>query len=367
MKCAVLFAIPFSLCASAAMAQSSVTLYGIIDNGVTYATNQGGAHSWQAVSGVVAGSRWGFTGTEDLGAGMKAIFTLENGFDGFTGQAGPGGREFGRQAFTGLSTPYGTLTMGRQYDLVVDYIQPVSSNGRWGGWYFSHPEDVDNTGSGFRVNNSVKFASANYGGFTFGGLYSFGGVPGRFTENSVWSVGAGFANGPIQLAAAYLDVRNPSVSVDGYVNTATFTNVIYGSYLMQASSQRVAAIAGSYVFGNLKALMNLSHTVFVSGDAGQDVVFNNVEAGASYQFSPAFIVSGSYDFLGGKDHATSKQPKYHQFNFIADYLLSKRTDTYVMAVYQRAGGGATQAQITGFNASSSASQLGVRAGLRHTF
>lgn len=367
MRSAALFAIPVSLFAPLAMAQSSVTLYGIIDNGVTYATNQGGAHSWQAVSGVVAGSRWGFTGAEDLGGGMKAIFTLENGFDGFSGQAGPGGREFGRQAFAGLSTPYGTLTMGRQYDLVVDYIQPISSNGRWGGWYFSHPEDIDNTGSGFRVNNSVKYSSANYGGFTFGGLYSFGGVPGKLSQNSVWSIGAGYARGPLQLAAAYLNVKNPAVAVDGYANTSTFTNVIYGNYLAQASSQRVAALAGSYAFGNLKALLNLSHTVFASGDAGQDVSFNNVEAGASYQFSPAFFLSGSYDFLTGKDDANGAKPKYHQFNLIADYFLSKRTDTYVMAVYQHAAGDATQAQITGFNASSGRNQLGIRAGLRHTF
>ena len=367
MRSAALLAIPLSLFAPLAMAQSSVTLYGIIDNGVTYATNQGGAHSWQAVSGVVAGSRWGFTGAEDLGGGMKAIFTLENGFDGFSGQAGPGGREFGRQAFAGLSTPYGTLTMGRQYDLVVDYIQPISSNGRWGGWYFSHPEDIDNTGSGFRVNNSVKYSSANYGGFTFGGLYSFGGVPGKFSQNSVWSIGAGYASGPLQLAAAYLNVKNPAVAVDGYTNSTTFTNVIYGNYLAQASSQRVAALAGSYAFGNLKALLNLSHTVFASGDAGQNVSFNNVEVGASYQFSPAFFLSGSYDFLTGKDDANGTKPKYHQFNVIADYFLSKRTDTYVMAVYQHAAGAATQAQITGFNASSGRNQLGIRAGLRHTF
>lgn len=367
MRSAALFAIPISLFAPLAMAQSSVTLYGIIDNGVTYATNQGGAHSWQAVSGVVAGSRWGFTGKEDLGGGIKAIFTLENGFDGFSGQAGPGGREFGRQAFVGLSTPYGTMTLGRQYDLVVDYIQPLSSNGRWGGWYFSHPEDIDNTGSGFRVNNSVKFASADYGGFTFGGLYSFGGVAGSFSQNSVWSIGAGYARGPLQFAAAYLNVKNPAVAVDGYVNTATFTNVIYGNYLAQASSQRVAALAGAYAFGNLKMLVNLSHTVFASGDAGRNVAFNNVEAGASYQFSPAFFLSGSYDFLSGKDDAADVRPKYHQFNLIADYFLSKRTDTYAMAVYQHAAGDATQAQITGLNASSGRNQLGVRAGLRHTF
>ena len=162
-------------------------------------------------------------------------------------------------------------------------------------------------------------------------------------------------------------MKNPAVAVDGYTNSTTFTNVIYGNYLAQASSQRVAALAGSYAFGNLKALLNLSHTVFASGDAGQNVSFNNVEVGASYQFSPAFFLSGSYDFLTGKDDANGTKPKYHQFNVIADYFLSKRTDTYVMAVYQHAAGAATQAQITGFNASSGRNQLGIRAGLRHTF
>lgn len=360
-------AVPFLLASSGVAAQSSVTLYGIIDNGITYATNQDGKHSWQAVSGVAAGSRWGFTGTEDLGGGMKAIFTLENGFDGFSGQAGPGGREFGRQAFVGLTSNYGTLTLGRQYDLVVDYIQPLSSNGRWGGWYFSHPEDIDNTGSGFRVNNTVKFKSASYGGLTFAGMYSFGGVPGQFASNSVWSVGAGYTNGALQLAGAYLNVRNPATAVDGYTNTGSFTNAIYGNYLAAATSQRVAALGGAYAFGNVKALINLSHTVFVSGDAGQDVVFNNVEIGGSYQVTPFFSFAGSYDFLDGKDHATGQKPKYHQFNLIADYALSKRTDTYLMAVYQQAAGDAAQAQITGFDASSGKRQLGLRAGLRHTF
>ncbi|MDR6412332.1 UNVERIFIED_ORG: putative porin [Burkholderia sp. 1595] len=362
-----LLAIPLSVLASTAMAQSSVTLYGIIDNGITYATNQGGGHSVQAVSGVAAGSRWGFTGSEDLGGGMKAIFTLENGFDGFSGQAGPGGREFGRQAFVGLASNYGTLTLGRQYDLVVDYIQPLSSNGRWGGWYFSHPEDIDNTGSGFRVNNSVKYTSVNYSGITFAGMYSFGGVSGQFSQNSVWSVGAGYTNGALQVAAAYLNVKNPAVAVDGYSNTSSFTNVIYGNYLAQATSQRVAAIGGAYALGSLKALLNLSHTVFVSGDAGQEVAFNDVELGASYQFTPSLSLSGSYDFLDGKDHAIDQKPKYHQFNLMADYSLSKRTDTYLMAVYQRAAGDAPQAQITGFSAASGTEQFGLRAGLRHTF
>ena len=67
--------------ATAAHAQSSVTLYGLIDAGLTYTNNQGGSHNSKTTSGAVNGSRWGLRGSEDLGGGLKAIFTLENGFN----------------------------------------------------------------------------------------------------------------------------------------------------------------------------------------------------------------------------------------------------------------------------------------------
>jgi len=178
--------------ATAANAQSSVTLYGLIDAGFTYVSNEaapntakGSAAAFRLSSGNINGSRWGLRGTEDLGGGMKAIFTLESGFsmgDGSAGQGpaktvanpNPSGREFGRQAFAGISTAqFGTVTLGRQYDSVVDYLAPMTATGGWGGTYFAHPFDNDNADNSFRVNNSVKYQSANYSGFTFGGLYGF--------------------------------------------------------------------------------------------------------------------------------------------------------------------------------------------------
>ena len=90
--------------------------------------------------GVEGGSRWGLKGSEDLGGGTKAIFQLENGFNVSTGGLGQGGLEFGRQAYVGLTNQrWGTLTLGRQYDPIVDIIAPTTSNGQWGG-LFSHPE-----------------------------------------------------------------------------------------------------------------------------------------------------------------------------------------------------------------------------------
>src|SRR5471032_3461610 len=113
-----------------AHAQNSVTLYGIIDTGFTYTHNSGGSASQFGLSsGNESGSRWGLKGSEDLGGGLKTIFQLENGFNSTTGKLGQGGREFGRQAFAGLSgTNWGTVTLGRQYDPVADLVQQVQGD-----------------------------------------------------------------------------------------------------------------------------------------------------------------------------------------------------------------------------------------------
>ena len=79
---------------------------------------------------------------------------------------------FGRQAFVGLSgDQYGAVTLGRQYDSVVDYLGPLALTGtQYGGTLFAHPFDNDNLDNDFRIDNSVKFQSANYSGFKFGGV-----------------------------------------------------------------------------------------------------------------------------------------------------------------------------------------------------
>ena len=124
------------------------------------------------------------TGNEDLGGGLQALFKLENGFTGTTGGLQQGGRLFGRQAFVGLSAPYATVTLGRQYDSVVDYLAARSlAQSFVGGLEFMHPMDNDNFGDFFRLDNTVKFASADFSGLKFGGLYAFSNTAGAFTEN----------------------------------------------------------------------------------------------------------------------------------------------------------------------------------------
>src|SRR5258708_39891884 len=94
--------------AGVAHAQSSVTLYGIIDEGFNINTNSGGHHLYNLSSGVLQGSRFGLRGTEDLGGCLKAIFVLENGFAVNNGRLGQGGLLFCRQAYRAVVSPFGT-------------------------------------------------------------------------------------------------------------------------------------------------------------------------------------------------------------------------------------------------------------------
>eukprot|EP01040_Poterioochromonas_malhamensis_P026971 gene26971-34042_t len=90
-----------------ASAQSSVTMYGVVDAGITYDNGPSAGTVTKLESGIESGSRLGFRGTEDLGSGLKALFVLEQGFDIDTGRSGQGGRLFGRQAWVGLNSEYG--------------------------------------------------------------------------------------------------------------------------------------------------------------------------------------------------------------------------------------------------------------------
>ncbi|MDR7006230.1 putative porin [Paraburkholderia strydomiana] len=211
----------------AAQAQSSVTLYGIVDDGVNWNSNSGGHNLYNLSSGVIQGSRWGLRGSEDLGGGMKALFVLENGFDVNSGSLANKNRGstlgllFGRQAYVGVSSKYGTVTAGRQYDSVVDNLGPFVVADQWGGYIAAHPGDLDNFNNTQRVNNAIKYTSANLAGLPFGGLYSLGGVAGDATRNQIWSVGANFSHGPLSVGAAYLNVRNPNVSFYGGSGAST--------------------------------------------------------------------------------------------------------------------------------------------------
>jgi predicted porin len=369
--------------AGAAHAQSSVTLYGIVDAGFVYNNNSGGQKLYSTSAGNLQGDRWGLRGTEDLGGGLKALFVLENGFNVFTGKLNQGGDEFGRQAYVGLSSQYGTVTLGRQYDSVVDYTGALEVGSQWGTFYGAHPGDLDNMNNSNRVNNSIKYTSTNYSGITFGGLYSLGGVAGQFNRNQIFSGGLGYAKGPLTLGAAYLNVKNPNYSFFGNNSSSstTATNMSASqvfSGFATAKTQQVISAGGAYTFGPATIGATYSNTQFK--DLGQTAVagartvsgsakFHNAELNFKYQLTPALLLGAAYDYT--KAYSVANE-KIHQGVLGADYFLSKRTDFYIDAIYQHASGtnslGTTAtAQINGLSASSTSNQVAAIVGIRHKF
>ncbi|MBR8386865.1 porin [Burkholderia cenocepacia] len=383
MKKSLLALVALGAFAGAAHAQSSVTLYGIIDEGLLFNNNAGGKHLYSMASGVMQGSRFGLRGTEDLGGGLKAIFTLENGFDVNSGKLGQGGLMFGRQAYVGLSSRYGTVTLGRQYDSVVDFVGPLEAGDQWGGYIAAHPGDLDNFNNAYRVNNAVKFTSQSYGGFTFGGLYSFGGQAGQFAKNQVWSLGAGYNNGPLVLGVGYLNARTPNQFGGMFNNGSTSSSVsspIYGAYANNANTYQVIGAGGAYTFGAATIGATYSNTKFKGFSAGpfvnQTATFNNGEINFKYQLTPALILGAAYDYTQGSKIDGNSAAKYHQGSLGVDYFLSKRTDVYAIGVYQHASGNVLDsngnvlkatAAINGLAGSSTSNQVAARVGIRHKF
>lgn len=384
MKKCILSVVMLGASASAVHAQSSVTLYGLIDAGVNYVNNDKGKSNFLMTSGVVQGNRWGLKGVEDLGDGLKAIFQLENGFSLSNGTLGQGGRLFGRQAWVGLSkNTLGSLTFGRQYDSIVDYVQPTSGIPYTA---IANPFDNDNLDNDFRINNTVKYASPDFHGLKFGGLYGFsnsastGAADSGFSVNRLWSLGASYTTGSFYFGAGYMHLNSPNSNTLGavsgdYINVTRTSALQTNGLATAVTRSNVVAAGGTYSFNGGKVGVVYSHSEFDS--ATDRLTFNNFEVNGSYYITPAFSLAGIYTFTDGKLRSTDTSPKYHQFQLMADYLLSRRTDVYMLGVYQRAAGDATVASIapdsfgaggsSAPDASTSKNQVLVRLGLRHKF
>lgn len=346
-----------------AHAQSSVTLYGSIDEGFEYISNLAGNAAYALVSNTQQlGTRWGLKGKEDLGGGVSAIFQLENGFSLNNGAALPNGQMFGRQAYVGIgSNDFGTVSLGRQYDSIVDYVAPLTAAGSWGGTLFSHPFDADNVNETFRINNSVKFTSADYAGLQFGGLYGFSNQAGAFADNRAWSIGTRYQNGPLSVAAAFMNIDDAS---------ATSTGAVAGSPYLSAR-QRVAGIGSNYAIGPAVVGLVYTHTDIVDRPTvpSSTVKFDNFEINAKFNITGAWYLAAMY--LYTRESITSSEgrnfPHRHQAGLMADYRLSKRTDLYAQGVYERASGQNVFASIGDDTESSSRNQTVTRVGIRTSF
>ena len=234
----------FGAFSGAALAQSNVTLYGIIDVNFQYNDPDVGASTRGINSGHQSGSRWGVRGSEALSPNLNAVFTLEGGYAPDLGTQLQG-RLFGRQAWAGLSGGWGTVVAGR----VATFSSGTGSFDMWGnidpfvtGFGDSGLGSTFTASGALRLDNSVLYQSPSWGGFKFGAGYSFNASgaenAGSGNNNRTFFSGASYGAGPFYVAITY-DVIEPTDA--GLPGSATTPRVAAG-----ANDMKLLQIGGTF-------------------------------------------------------------------------------------------------------------------------
>ncbi|MBN9372243.1 porin [Hydrogenophaga sp. YM1] len=333
----------------AAMAQSSVSLYGMADVWVgrvkTDITGVGSASETVLESGGFNTSRLGFKGSEDLGGGLKANFNLEGALAMDNGTAG--GLSFNRQSWVGLSGGFGEVQLGKPWTPYDDTRSMANDTfnanfaSSWTTWlgYEDNP------------NNTIRYNSPNFGGFSGAFAYSLGedraSSPNNKASNLV-SFSLNYANGPIVAGFAH-----QSQKVEG-LNGIDSTGILTG--LAATGKTTYNLLNGSYDFGVVKLVGGVNQAK-VQPDGFADVKANEFNIGVDVPLGAGFDigvgVARSKLESGGTDLS-----KTTGFSIGAKYALSKRTFTY--AAFNR-----TKAEIIGTGAEVKNTLFGV--GIQHNF
>lgn len=345
-----------------AMAQSSVTLYGILDIGPTYVSNQNGGSAVAITSGYVQQSRFGFKGTEDLGGGYSALFILESGFSLNNGQIS-NNQIFSRKAVVGIASPYGTLTAGHDTTAYIDSMYAFNSAMLvYGPGYPSvHPGDYDRL-FGIAIDNTVKFTSTSFGGISLTGSISPGGQPGSFSRNTTYSAALNYANGSLSAgvaAARTFGTNTTNNGTSGYLNPTAnpFGATDPDDHLTNVAAGASYAFDKITLFG-LATQSNLEHS---------DVKARTYEVGTNIKLSPFAIVGLDFNRT-----IVSHRAAMSIATASIDYYLSKNTDIYLSGAYEHVSGTNSMgtpltAQMFIFSAASGTQQFALHAGLRHRF
>lgn len=320
-----------------AYAQSSVTLYGVIDAAVRFTTNQPTANGPKDLialgDGAFNGNRWGLRGMEAIGAGNAVSFALESGFSYDTGKIGQQGQLFGRQAWLGLSNDkLGTLKVGRQYGAAYSFLTQVDPIGTgnyseisWEyfltGLRFDNTVDYSNKWGGLFVNAQYSFgeqagnasrgrtvqlaATYDVSGLKFGGA----GQQSRDANGNdmtIWTAGARYEMGDLALHGYYVDSRR---DVGFFVGASGTT----------------APLANTSIGNNANTVAGPNTQTSLRHDRAG--VFGLTYTPASTPWR--FVASYMRDNVAGASQGASGiiQSAY----LVAMYSFSKRTDVYLEA------------------------------------
>ena len=324
--------------AGVAHAQSSVTLYGLVDAYI-------GQTSRQVDSTIVASrvaklkqnvvngsgqnnSRWGLRGTEDLGGGMKALFVLEGGFQPDTGAfatiSNQGGGLFGRQAWVGLSSGFGTVGLGRQYPAYDDlrgatnmiYDSNFATTAAvWG----TGVQDYQN-----RSSNSIKYTSPDFAGFSGAVTYGLGENKTATTDaENVAAVHIKYANGPLLVGFAHQREKQVASTSGSLFGAGAAVGVAAGPAAFNAT-RKYNLLGASYDFGvaKLTAQYNQAKGETSATTSAKDKEFN---VGVSVPFGAAALAAG---YSRSKSDSAGNNNRGTGVSLLGTYALSKRTNLY---------------------------------------
>ncbi|MDM0114486.1 porin [Variovorax sp. J22R133] len=376
--------------AGAASAQSSVTLFGIVDAAVSYYSNESyngvKANQTALSNSGYNSSRLGFRGTEDLGGGLAASFWLEAGLANDVGGAGanPGatnpitGQLFNRRSTVSLSGGFGEVRLGRDYvptfwnDTIFD---PFGTNGVGTNAISSAVGAVAAGGSSnapnyVRANNTIGyFLPSNLGGFY--GQVMFGLAertefdPASATPTGVFLGGRyaggrfGYANGPLDVAVAYGE------------------NTVASNFQGGGSAEvNTGNLGASWDFGFMKLMGEYSQVDAKSNLPllALDQTYRGYLIGATFPVGPGLIrVAYSHTDID-TNSAVVDDPASDKFALGYVHNLSKRTALYATAAYLKNKNGATLT-IGGSPAIATNTALGLPVekswgydfGIRHSF
>jgi predicted porin len=355
---------------SAAMAQSSVTIYGDLDSAVRFTTNENttGGHQLSLGNGIFENSRLGFKGSEDLGNGTAAVFDLEAGFNIGNGQSADQGQLFGNQSWVGLkNNTFGEVDAGRQYGLAYQTLGSYSALGR--GVYTEQgnaPELAWATKLyGVSFDNSVEY-TGNFGPVQAQGQYSFGGVAGATSTGSTDAVALKYAQGPFSIGGVYQqsnDANSRDLKVFGLGGSYVAGPATL--FLSYTDAKRDAGF-GSTVNVNGGPLSNTS--LLANTNAVLRRTDNVWSTGVNFQATPAWNFTVGYMHDGVTNVSDlGNNGKVSTFYGVADYAFSKRTDVYFEVDNTNLKGGeiasADLVNVGGGNSQ----RTGIAAGLRVRF
>ncbi|MGO4378132.1 porin [Pseudoduganella sp. RAF53_2] len=319
-------------------ADPSVSIFGDVDGGVRYQTNasaDGGSKISMSSNGYYNSNKLDFAGSDDLGGGFKADFLLESGFNLGTGQLdNTTNTLFQRQAFVRVKTPYGALSLGRQYTISHDFIYVFDPF----GFRFTPLIPLTKASSGTRFDNDLKYV-VDAGPVKLEVEDSLGEQAGSTARKAARGVGLIYNNGALAFGASY---NHRSVPVGAFYNGDIY-------YLVGAAyNVDKLKISGGYMQETVKS------------QTGVDSKTRNMFGGVSYRFKPqASFTVGYYVTTAPDDPARRRGMTVAEI----DYSLSKRTVLYAELDYTRF----SKAAVGTLNTVGVPNQTGATFGINHRF